>query len=66
MHGHAFALQGCDDGPGIATADRERVFRHFVRLPGQVESGSGPGFSVRMGKMGAYAWAAAELTNAIL
>ena len=46
IHSHAFEIQVCDDGPGIAPADRERVFERFVRLPGQVESGSGLGLAI--------------------
>lgn len=45
-HGSEFELQVRDDGPGIAPADRERVFERFVRLPGQVESGSGLGLAI--------------------
>lgn len=45
-HGREFELQVRDDGPGIAPADRERVFERFVRLPGQVESGSGLGLAI--------------------
>jgi signal transduction histidine kinase len=35
-----------DDGPGIAHADRERVFERFVRLAKGVEEGSGLGLSI--------------------
>jgi signal transduction histidine kinase len=35
-----------DDGPGIAPADRERVFERFVRLPGATEQGSGLGLAI--------------------
>ncbi|MBG6219660.1 MULTISPECIES: ATP-binding protein [unclassified Janthinobacterium] len=45
-HGRELELQVRDDGPGIAPEDRERVFERFVRLPGQVERGSGLGLSI--------------------
>lgn len=35
-----------DDGPGIAEADRERVFERFVRLPQATEQGSGLGLGI--------------------
>ena len=35
-----------DDGPGIAEADRERVFERFVRLPQATEQGSGLGLAI--------------------
>jgi signal transduction histidine kinase len=35
-----------DDGPGIAIADRERVFERFVRLPQSSELGSGLGLAI--------------------
>ena len=35
-----------DDGPGIAPADRERVFERFVRLPQAIEQGSGLGLAI--------------------
>lgn len=46
MHDREFELQVQDDGPGIASSDRERVFERFVRLPGQVEPGSGLGLAI--------------------
>jgi signal transduction histidine kinase len=35
-----------DNGPGIAPADRERVFERFVRLPHSAEQGSGLGLAI--------------------
>ena len=35
-----------DDGPGIAEADRERVFERFVRLPQSTEQGTGLGLAI--------------------
>ena len=35
-----------DDGPGIAPADRERVFERFYRAPGAALGGSGLGLSI--------------------
>lgn len=46
QNGTGFELQVRDDGPGIAIADRERVFERFVRLPHHVESGSGLGLAI--------------------
>jgi signal transduction histidine kinase len=46
MHHDEFELQVQDDGPGIAPTNRERVFERFVRLPGQIEPGSGLGLSI--------------------
>jgi two-component system OmpR family sensor kinase len=37
-----------DDGPGIAAADRARVFDAFVRLPGAQGIGSGLGLSIAL------------------
>jgi signal transduction histidine kinase len=39
-------LEVRDDGPGIAPADRERVFDRFVRLPGSLEQGTGLGLAI--------------------
>jgi two-component system sensor histidine kinase QseC len=45
--GGGYTLTVADDGPGIAEADRERVFQRFIRLPsGLVESGSGLGLAI--------------------
>jgi len=42
----AVLLRVLDDGPGIAAADRERVFDRFYRSAGQAEWGSGLGLSI--------------------
>lgn len=42
----AVLLQVLDDGPGIAPADRARVFDRFYRAAGQAEWGSGLGLSI--------------------
>jgi len=39
-------LQVEDTGPGIAAADRERVFDRFYRRPGNMESGTGLGLAI--------------------
>jgi two-component system, OmpR family, sensor histidine kinase QseC len=41
-----FELTVSDDGPGIAEADRKRVFERFYRVPGQTASGSGLGLAI--------------------
>jgi signal transduction histidine kinase len=43
---HSIELLVRDDGPGIAHADRERVFERFVRLAKGAEEGSGLGLSI--------------------
>jgi signal transduction histidine kinase len=35
-----------DSGPGVATADRERIFQEFVQIEGRDRSGSGLGLAV--------------------
>ncbi len=35
-----------DDGPGIAPADRGRVFDPFYRVPGSGQTGSGLGLAI--------------------
>jgi heavy metal sensor kinase len=43
----AIAVQVSDSGPGIAAADRERIFERFVRLdPARAEGGAGLGLSI--------------------
>lgn len=42
----AILLQVLDNGPGIALADRERVFDRFYRAAGNAEWGSGLGLSI--------------------
>jgi two-component system OmpR family sensor kinase len=39
-------LSVSDDGPGIAPADRERVFDRFYRPAGNATSGSGLGLAI--------------------
>ncbi|MBS1190516.1 MAG: two-component sensor histidine kinase [Rhodocyclaceae bacterium] len=39
-------LEVCDNGPGIPSADRERVFDRFYRRGGEEESGSGLGLAI--------------------
>lgn len=39
-------LTVADNGPGIAVAERERVFDRFYRMPGATERGSGIGLSL--------------------
>lgn len=41
-----FELLVSDDGPGIAEAEREKVFERFYRVPGQTASGSGLGLAI--------------------
>jgi two-component system OmpR family sensor kinase/two-component system sensor histidine kinase QseC len=42
----AVFLEVCDDGPGIAAADRERVFDRFFRRAPAQESGTGLGLAI--------------------
>jgi len=42
----AALLQVCDTGPGIAAAERSRVFDRFYRLPGSGVEGSGLGLAI--------------------
>jgi two-component system sensor histidine kinase TctE len=44
-NGHAF-LEVEDDGPGIATEERERVLERFYRVPGTPGTGSGLGLAI--------------------
>ena len=44
--GHAMVLQVEDTGPGIATNEREAVFRPFYRALGTQEDGSGLGLAI--------------------
>lgn len=55
-----------DDGPGIADAERERVFERFYRGPGQEASGSGLGLAIvkqAAGRMGGRVTLAEGLEN---
>jgi two-component system OmpR family sensor kinase len=45
-HGAGPALVVSDDGPGIAPADRARVFDRFYRRPGNSTAGSGLGLAI--------------------
>lgn len=38
----------CDRGPGVAAADRERVFEPFYRVPGVAESAGGVGLGLSL------------------
>jgi len=42
----AASLEVCDTGPGIAPADRERVFDRFYRHPAATEGGTGLGLAI--------------------
>jgi two-component system OmpR family sensor kinase len=44
--GAALCIRIEDSGPGIAEADRERVFDPFYRVPGSTEIGSGLGLAI--------------------
>lgn len=51
----ALTLAVADDGPGIAPAERERVFERFYRCAGTERSGSGLGLAIvrqAVGRMG--------------
>lgn len=45
-HPASSSLRVLDDGPGIAEADRERVFDRFYRVAGSDEAGSGLGLAI--------------------
>jgi two-component system, OmpR family, sensor histidine kinase QseC len=45
-HPAGISLRVLDDGPGIAEADRERVFDRFYRVAGSDEAGSGLGLAI--------------------
>ena len=44
--GDVVRLEVCDDGPGVAPDDRERLFDRFFRVLGNNERGSGIGLSL--------------------
>jgi two-component system sensor histidine kinase TctE len=44
--GHEAVLEVEDDGPGIAPAERSRVFERFYRVPGSPAGGSGLGLAI--------------------
>lgn len=44
--GEVARLQVLDDGPGVAAADRERIFDRFFRVAGSHQRGSGLGLSL--------------------
>ncbi|MBT0961462.1 sensor histidine kinase [Denitromonas iodatirespirans] len=46
QHGSGVLVTVEDDGPGIAEAERERVFKRFYRTPGSVGSGVGLGLAI--------------------
>ncbi|HJU38059.1 MAG TPA: ATP-binding protein [Tahibacter sp.] len=44
--GDSARLTVCDDGPGVAAVDRDRIFDRFYRVAGSNERGSGIGLSL--------------------
>jgi two-component system OmpR family sensor kinase len=46
LEGEFVVLEVCDNGPGIASADRERALQRFVRLGHGDTTGSGLGLSI--------------------
>jgi len=46
LRGQRAVLEVEDNGPGIAAAERERVFERFYRVPGAAAGGSGLGLSI--------------------
>jgi len=44
--GREIAFVVCDNGPGIASAERDRVFERFYRIPGSTSQGSGLGLAI--------------------
>lgn len=44
--GVAEVFEVCDSGPGIPSAERERVFDRFYRVPGTASAGSGIGLAI--------------------
>ncbi len=45
-HGEGVLLTVADDGPGVARAERERIFDRFYRVPGNGQHGSGIGLAL--------------------
>ena len=45
---HTARIRICDRGPGVSTADRERIFEPFYRPPGTGESGDGVGLGLSL------------------
>ncbi len=45
-HGTSLCLRVEDSGPGIANAERERVFDRFYRVPGAAATGNGLGLAI--------------------
>jgi signal transduction histidine kinase len=41
-------LRVCDRGPGVAAAERERIFEPFYRIRGTAESGNGVGLGLAL------------------
>ena len=44
--GREIAFVVCDNGPGIASTERDRVFERFYRIPGSTSQGSGLGLAI--------------------
>jgi signal transduction histidine kinase len=46
--GPLILLQVCDGGPGVAEAEREKIFEPFYRPPGTAETGEGVGYGLAL------------------
>ncbi len=50
MQGGQARVEVCDRGPGVAEAERERIFEPFYRLPGHAEHAGGVGLGLSLVK----------------
>ena len=54
VEGHEIAFTVRDNGPGIASVERDRVFERFYRIPGSSSQGSGLGLAIVQRIAGAH------------
>ncbi len=48
--GQGARVDVCDDGPGVAEADREKIFEPFYRIKGASEAGGGVGLGLSLAR----------------